>query len=322
MSAMTDVKRAVAAGTAALAWAATGPDPRAAAALEVRVGAARVVEGSSGDRTVNVVVVLSEPAPAAVTIAYATRDGSATAGSDYRTASGTVAFAKGDASQTIAVNVIGDTAVEATEAFDVVLSTPVGAAIAAGTAAVTIVNDDFPPGQNQLAVYEVRFTFTGFRGALAGAEGCPVRRNGLAVMTGLVSGDERVPADDDIEYTGTLDFQVNLDLCEVHRVGGEDRLCAISVIGAGALQAQLAAYEGDRGGYIQAEEPAGVLVSSIFGSCGEGLIPEERKNFPTNSQANVFNGESLATVTRPLRVGRFVDPASPNMVLEVLRKIR
>jgi hypothetical protein len=56
--------------------------------------------------------------------------------------SGTVSFAAGVVSQTITVNVAGDTANEADEQFKVVLSHSVGATLASFSATATIVNDD------------------------------------------------------------------------------------------------------------------------------------------------------------------------------------
>ena len=48
------------------------------------------------------------------------------------------------------------------------------------------------------SVYEVRFSFEGHLGSLANAPDCPVRRNGKAVMTGTLSGVEKVAFGDDV----------------------------------------------------------------------------------------------------------------------------
>ena len=57
-----------------------------------------------------------------MTVKYATADGTATAGSDYNAASGTLTFAAGETSKTVTVAVRGDTLVEGAETFRVVLS--------------------------------------------------------------------------------------------------------------------------------------------------------------------------------------------------------
>jgi hypothetical protein len=56
--------------------------------------------------------------------------------------SGTVSFAAGENSKTIAVNVAGDTSVEPDEHFAVTLSAPTGATITTASAIGTILNDD------------------------------------------------------------------------------------------------------------------------------------------------------------------------------------
>jgi chitinase len=106
---------------------------------------ARITEGDAGTKLMNVTVTLSAPATAPVTVAYATADGSATAGSDYTAKSGTLSFAAGETSKTIQVAILGDAAVEADEDFAIQLSRPSGATIADGAGRATIRNDDTLP---------------------------------------------------------------------------------------------------------------------------------------------------------------------------------
>ena len=104
-----------------------------------------VTEGNGGAVNATFTVTLSNPLNDAVTVDYATADGSATAGSDYTAASGTLTFAAGSTSQTVTVPVLGDTVVEADETFTVTLSNPsANAALGTATAIGTILNDDFP----------------------------------------------------------------------------------------------------------------------------------------------------------------------------------
>ena len=58
----------------------------------------------------------------AVSVDYATADGTATAGDDYTAASGTLTFAAGERSKTVAVAALDDAAEEAAETFALVLS--------------------------------------------------------------------------------------------------------------------------------------------------------------------------------------------------------
>ncbi|MBX9789207.1 MAG: cellulase family glycosylhydrolase [Pirellulales bacterium] len=109
------------------------------------IGNATFTEGNSGTVNVTFTVTLSQASTSAVTVNYATADGTATAGSDYNAASGTLTFAAGQTSKTITVAVRGDTLVEGAETFRVVLSNAVGATIATGTGTGTITDDDQPP---------------------------------------------------------------------------------------------------------------------------------------------------------------------------------
>ena len=92
-------------------------------------------------------VLLSAPASGAVTVGYATADGSAEAGADYTAAAAaaTLTIEAGARSAVIAVPVLDDAVDEAdAETFTVTLRDPVGAALADGAQAATgtITDDD------------------------------------------------------------------------------------------------------------------------------------------------------------------------------------
>ena len=74
---------------------------------------------------------------------YSTANGTATAGSDYVSVSGTLTFAPGQTSKTLTVWIVGDKKKEANETFNVRLVGNLGPAnIVDGTGVGTIVNDD------------------------------------------------------------------------------------------------------------------------------------------------------------------------------------
>src|SRR5207253_2628112 len=75
-------------------------------------------------------------------VEYATADGTAIAPSDYQSASGTVKFLPGVTSQTVTVEVNGDTDPEPDESFFVNLTSPSNLTIGGGQGAGTILNDD------------------------------------------------------------------------------------------------------------------------------------------------------------------------------------
>ena len=95
-------------------------------------------------------VVLDAASGIGATVAYATADGTATAGGDYASTAGTLSFAPGETEQVVRVAVLDDAVVEPDEeTFTVVLSGPGGATLADGEATAvatgTILDDDLAP---------------------------------------------------------------------------------------------------------------------------------------------------------------------------------
>ena len=109
---------------------------------DVRVGNATVTEGDSGTKNATFAVTLSESVSHAVTIAYETRPGTATAGSDYTHVSGSLVIPPGGTSATITVPVLGDTDFEEDETFTVQLLSAAGAKLVDPTGDGLIVDDD------------------------------------------------------------------------------------------------------------------------------------------------------------------------------------
>ena len=107
------------------------------------VADATVEEGP--DAELAFVITLSRAVSQAVTVDFATSDGSAEAGADYTAKSETVTFAAGATSKTVNVAVIDDAVNEGNEAMTATLSNPSGAVIADGTATGTIQNTDPMP---------------------------------------------------------------------------------------------------------------------------------------------------------------------------------
>ena len=95
-------------------------------------------DGGSAPFTVS----LSRPTSGAVTVAYETADWTATAGSDYTAASGTLTFAPGETRKTIAVPVLVDDEEEGAEIFTVRLSDARNAALADPEGTGTIRDDE------------------------------------------------------------------------------------------------------------------------------------------------------------------------------------
>lgn len=104
----------------------------------------RIVEGDAGTRDAVFTARLSAANPQTVTVDYATVAGTATEGSDYLAAGGTLTFAPGVLEQSVAVTVSGDTEVEPDETFLVRFATASGVSLVAGEVTGVIVGDDGP----------------------------------------------------------------------------------------------------------------------------------------------------------------------------------
>jgi predicted NUDIX family NTP pyrophosphohydrolase len=114
--------------------------------ITVAAGDVSKPEGDTGPTEFGFTVPLSGPNTDPVTVDYQTADGSATAGSDYTAASGTLTIPAGQTSGAIPVQVSGDLAFEPNEDFSLALSnpTPADASLAKDTGVGTIENDDQP----------------------------------------------------------------------------------------------------------------------------------------------------------------------------------
>jgi hypothetical protein len=114
-------------------------------AAQISVDDVVAVEGDSGQTAFRFNVSLDNAESAAVTVDFATTDGTATP-SDYAAGRGTVNFAPGDTSKTVTVQVNGDTTVEPNETFTLNLANASDSAtITDGQGVGTIVNDDQAP---------------------------------------------------------------------------------------------------------------------------------------------------------------------------------
>jgi hypothetical protein len=101
-----------------------------------------IQEPNSGTADLVFTVTLSAASGRTVTVNYATANGTATAGQDYSSRSGTLSFAAGVTSMTISVPITGDVTVEGDETLFVNLSAAGNATIADSQGLGQIVNND------------------------------------------------------------------------------------------------------------------------------------------------------------------------------------
>jgi Calx-beta domain len=106
------------------------------------IGSARLVEGNSGIRKLRANVTLSNPVPWTVTATFATANSTATGGSDFTAAIGTVTIPAGATFATPAFTIVSDRVTEASEKFTVLLSSPSGAVLGGASTSLYILNDD------------------------------------------------------------------------------------------------------------------------------------------------------------------------------------
>jgi hypothetical protein len=92
--------------------------------------------------SIQVHVRLTAAASQPVSVTVQTQNGSAVAGSDYTSVTKRITFAPGTTDVKVPVPIRGDRVKEPDETFNVVLSSPSGAAIKRGTAKITLRNDD------------------------------------------------------------------------------------------------------------------------------------------------------------------------------------
>ena len=168
----------------------------------ITIGDARVTEGGTAEFT----VTLSSAATGAVTVSYATVDGTATAGADYTTTSGMLTFeVNGDRTQRVEVPTLEDDEAEETETFTVQLSAPSGATVADGTGTGTITDNDEAP---TITIGDARVTEGGIAEFTVTLSSAATRA--VTVSYATVDGTATAGAD----YTttsGMLTFEVNGD---------------------------------------------------------------------------------------------------------------
>jgi CSLREA domain-containing protein len=125
--------------------AGAGCDIGAYEALSISVSDASMEEPDAGTADMVFTVSMEGGAtPGEIRVDYSTVPGSAQAGSDYESTSGTLVIAAGTASQTFSVPIVGEVDVEPHEVFTVELSHPQNAVLGDGTGAGTILNEDEP----------------------------------------------------------------------------------------------------------------------------------------------------------------------------------
>jgi hypothetical protein len=155
--------------------------------------------------TASVVITRSEGSTGDASLAYATADDSAIAGSDYSPVSGRVTFASGETSKTINVPILDDSTPEGEERFAFQLSQPIGGVvISQPTSYVTIIDNDAPPTFS-VAKIEVTEGNSGTTPATFVVKLSQASSGTAVVSYNTVNGSAQSPADFQAA-SGTLTF--------------------------------------------------------------------------------------------------------------------
>lgn len=101
-----------------------------------------VTEGNTGTKNLNFTVSLGPASGRTVTVDFSSLPVTASPGSDYQAASGTLTFSPGQSSKTISIAIVGDTLAEPDETLLVRLANAAGAVLLHAEGVGTIVNDD------------------------------------------------------------------------------------------------------------------------------------------------------------------------------------
>ncbi|HWB91447.1 MAG TPA: family 16 glycosylhydrolase [Puia sp.] len=105
---------------------------------------------------------LSAAATQAVSVNYATADGTARAGADYTATSGTITIAAGQTEVYVDVPVLGDSLRQANQTFYFQISNPVNSVLGASRGTGTIVNTDLPYLPTDTTGYSTPASYPGY----------------------------------------------------------------------------------------------------------------------------------------------------------------
>ena len=298
--------------------------------------------GSERDGELAFAVTLGAPVADAVTVGYATSDGTAEAGADYRSADGELTLAAGETAATIRVEVIDDALDEAdAETFAVTLSGISGAAPGDLSATGTIMDDDAPPAMTVSdaagdeaagpltftvsldgpSALEVTVDYATSDGTAEAGSDYEAVSGTLAIAPGTMTGTVSVPVLDDAGHEPDETFVLELSaprnavLADVSATGTilDDDLSPPSVSGqlpAAMLCVGGAPYGLDLSAYFDGEELRFSAVPSTP-SVATALLEESWLTV-----APVSEGESSVTVTVTNDAGSVVNSISVRVVTD------
>lgn len=319
---------------------------------EIVISDITVIQSDKGQTPAEVMVCLSQESKEAVTVEYRTKNGTAIAGTDYVATSGSIRFEPGEIAKWITVPIIGEVAADPDEdahpatnlQLALELINAVGALIKDPSALISIVKNAallFPPVAGARSAYEVIFEYHGYTSLGPELRDCQIR-NGKVNLHGILEGNEKVGPYDDVDYTGKLWLDINMDICSVERDDTKDppdQYCTLRVVGWGYVTTDLKLDADGRVAWIKIDGDTSQFYRNVVGDCFSQR-QGERENVPNNSIASIFNGldlhevlvDSTAVVAlgqerphlRTLRKGDYSKtyPGNNVITVRVIRKLR
>jgi CSLREA domain-containing protein len=297
-------------------------------------------ETNAGTHNVTVTVQRTGASSGAVSVHYATSDGTATAGSDYTATSGDLNWADGDAAdKTFNVTVNGDTTVEPHETINLTLSAPTGGAALGtpNTATVTIQNDDVAAnhgsiqlsaatysggeGAGQIAVTVTRtggsdgavaVTFDTSNGtAAAGSDYTAVTNQTVMFADGDAANKTvNISVTDDSEYEGPETFNVALTNPTGGATLGSPAAAVVTISDNDAIPATLVVNttdDSDDGYCLPAHCSLREAINAANASSDASTI-----NFtiPGSGVHTITPATVLPTVTQPVTINGYTQPGA------------
>jgi hypothetical protein len=246
----------------------------------VSIAGASLAEGTGTNPVLNLTVTLSQASSQPVTVAFATANGTAAAGADYVSATGTVTFPAGATSRPIGITLIGDATDENDETFTVTLSNPVGAVLGTATATGTILDDDAPPSVSVADCAALEGSVCGLAVSLSAASGKQVTVSYATASGTATSGVDFAAA------SGTLAFPPGTtSLAPFVQTLGDviDEVDETFVLN---LTSPSNATLGDAQGTVFIDDDDGPRVSVGNASVGEGNAGSTPVNFAVSLSAS------------------------------------
>ncbi|GAB4161764.1 MAG: hypothetical protein Tsb009_38970 [Planctomycetaceae bacterium] len=239
----------------------------------ISIGDGAVTEGDNGTTFVNFTVTRSANTTAE-TVTYTTNNGTATAGSDFTTTSGTINFAMGGAlTATISVPVITDTIVEANETFTVdIINSSGGAVITDQQGVGTINNDDTATltiANVTAAETDSSTTFFNFQITLNNAVSGGLTVNYATANGTATSGSDYVASSGTLTFTGntgevvTIPIAVNGDTDLEANETFTVTLSSITALGAGVNSANITSVGSPATGTITNDDVATLTINDV-----------------------------------------------------------